>query len=467
MLLSSPVYFVFLAVVFFLYWPVARLRGLALGTLVLANLFFYAKWSLVYLALVPVAASIDFLIGLGLGREERPDVRKLLVAASVALNVGLIASLKYVPFVLETWAWGTGRTAPEWHWTLPLGLSFYAFQALTYTLDIYRRDAQPTRNWLAHLAAVTFFPTTLAGPIAVVPKLLDQFQRVGALLAPAEGGRALFLIGLGLTKKLLIADFLAENLVNRVFDFPKLYSGFEVLVGVYAYAWQLYYDFSGYTDVALGSALLLGLKLPPNFNQPYAAENIGDFWKRWHMSLSSWLQNYLYFSLPGARSKVLPYVNLTVTMAIGGLWHGAAWTFVVWGLLHGVALAVTRWWQAQRGRRRPNPHPALRTLRVLGTFHFVAFAWVFFRAESLGTARDILAQIASLTVSTANIPADFALLLIFCAAVHFVPKSWYERVLAVYAEAPFYVQASAMALLILAIRYVAQTGVAPFVYQRF
>src|SRR5207302_4962355 len=180
-----------------------------------------------------------------------------------------------------------------------------------------------------------------------------------------DGGRALFLIGLGLVKKLLIADYLAESLINRVFDLPKLYSGFEVLVGVYAYAFQLYYDFSGYTDIALGSALLLGIRLPVNFNRPYAAENIADFWRRWHISLSNWLRDYLYFSLPGLRSpwKIFTYMNLVITMAIGGLWHGANWTFLIWGLIHGVGLGFTRWLQVLRGNVKPSSNPALRLAR--------------------------------------------------------------------------------------------------------
>src|SRR5205823_11131871 len=172
-------------------------------------------------------------------------------------------------------------------------------------------------------------------------------------LDPADGGRALFLIGLGLVKKLMIADYLAGNLVGRVFDFPNLYTASEVLIGVYSYALQIYFDFSGYTDIAIGSALLLGIKLPPNFDMPYAASSVADLWRRWHISFSNWLRDYLYFSLPGMRSrwKIFAYTNLVITMVLGGLWHGVSWTFAIWGLLHGVALAVTRAWQTWRGRR--------------------------------------------------------------------------------------------------------------------
>ena len=348
MLLSSSTYFVFLIAVFLLYWPVSRVRTLTLAVVLFANYFFYAKWDLFYLALIPAVSSCDYVFGLGLQYSQRPFVRRLLVTASIVMNIGMLASVKYMPFFLENWSAVTGRPTPEWHWTLPISLSFYVFQALTYTIDLYRHDAKGTRSYLAHLAAVSFFPTILAGPITRVSTLIDQFEKPKTLEASA-GGRALFLIGMGLMKKLLIADFLGANLVNRVFDFPNLYSGAETLVAVYAYAFQIYYDFSGYTDIAIGSAMLLGIRLPQNFNAPYAAENVADFWRRWHITFSNWLRDYLYFSLPGKRSKVMPYFNLIITMVIGGLWHGASWTFVMWGALHGVGLAAVRLWQLKTG----------------------------------------------------------------------------------------------------------------------
>jgi len=240
----------------------------------------------------------DFLIGRLLAQTESAIVRRLLVAASVAINIGLIIACRYVPFF-------TGRG-----WVLPLSLSFYAFQALTYTIDIYRGHAKPSANYFAYFASVSFFPTLLAGSITRVADLLPQWAKRKEILSPEEGSRALFLIGMGLMKKFLIADYLATNLINRVFDLPALYSGGDVLVAVYGYAFQLYYDISGYTDIAIGSALLLGIKLPPNFNAPYRAENIADFWCRWHISLSNWLRDYLFFSLPGKRTKWAPYVSL-------------------------------------------------------------------------------------------------------------------------------------------------------------
>jgi alginate O-acetyltransferase complex protein AlgI len=464
LLLSSSTYFIFLVAVFALYWPVSRVRRLTLAIVLLANYLFYAKWDLAYLALIPAASTCDYLFGLGLQNSKSPLVRRTLVMASILLNIGLLATLKYMPFFLQNWANVTGRPTPEWHWTLPLSLSFYVFQALTYTIDLYRRDAKGTKSYLAHLASVSFFPTALAGPITRVSSLIDQFEKPKKL-DPADGGRALFLIGLGLMKKLLIADFLAANLVNRVFDFPNLYSGTETLIAVYAYALQIYYDFSGYTDIALGSALLLGIRLPPNFNQPYAAENLADFWRRWHISFSSWLRDYLYFSLPGKRSKVLPYLNLIITMVIGGLWHGANWNFVIWGALHGIGLATVRLWQAQKGTAKAEG--VWRFVNIIATFHFVTFAWIFFRASTLDNAREILSRIASLTVSAANVSASLALILILGALAHYVPRKWYDVSVNLFVRAPFFAQALALAALVIGLQYVVQTGATPFIYNKF
>ena len=359
------------------------------------------------------------------------------------------------------------QLGPAREWILPLALSFYAFQALTYTLDLYRRDAKGTSSYLAHLTAVSFFPTALAGPITRVSDLLVQFAKA-PVLAPSEGGRALFLIGLGLVKKLLIADCLGDNLVNRIFDLPRLYSGFEVLVGVYAYALELYYDFSGYTDIAIGSALLFGIKLPPNFDMPYAAANIVDFWRRWHISFSNWLRDYLYFSLPGLRSrwKIFAYLNLTITMVLGGLWHGVSWNFAIWGLLHGLALAVTRAWQTWRGRR-PAPAAWSRVLGAFFTVQFVCLTWIFFRAPDLDGAFSILGRIGSLTFATDNITPMLAGVMMLATLGHYFPKRWFLRAQELYSAVPFYAQAAAMALVVAAIESLMGRGAAPFVYSRF
>ncbi len=467
MLLNSPEFFWFLALVFFGYWLVWRVRLAGLLLIVAANYFFYATWGWIYLLLIPAASSIDFLIGSGLHASHNQAVRKWLVSASVVLNVALIAICKYVPFFSQTVSQVSAGRIHVASWTFSLGLSFYAFQAMTYTLDIYRGDAEPAKSYWEYLAYVGFFPTTLAGPITRVAELLKQWHKPNRVIGGPEGGRALFLIAIGLCKKFLIADYLAGNLVNRVFDLPTLYSGGEVLVAVYAYAFQLYYDFSGYTDMAMGAALLLGIKLPGNFNRPYQAENIADFWRRWHITFSNWLRDYLYFSLPGKRSKVMPYLNLIITFTIGGLWHGASWTFVIWGLLHGIGLAVVRLRQALTGNRKLSAAWPFRAMRILVTFHFVTLTWIFFRSADLHTAWKILAQIGSLHWAFDNVSAPFATVLATAVLLHFTPKLWYQQAEKLFSASPALVQAMALVALFLAIQYVGATGTTPFIYSRF
>ncbi len=264
-----------------------------------------------------------------------------------------------------------------------------------------------------------------------------------------------------------MADFLAENLVNRVFDTPKLYSGGEVLLAVYAYSLQLYFDFSGYTDIARGTAQLLGIRLPINFDRPYLSANLTEFWRRWHLSFSNWLRDYLFFNLPGGRTRIMPYVNLVITMVLGGLWHGMTWNFAIWGLLHGVALAATRGWWAWRGRPRQPVNPWRRGLAIFGTYQFVCLTWIFFRAGSVATAFDILGRIASLSLGFENITPLFAAALLLAAATFFVPKPWYAFAMERFAVSPFYVHAAALVLVAAALRYFGAGGSAPFVYSRF
>jgi alginate O-acetyltransferase complex protein AlgI len=454
MLPTTPEYYCFLVVVFLCFWLLRRSRIASLTMICAANLFFFAHAALLYLLLIPAAATVDFFLGQALGRLRRVAVRRLLVSGSIVMNVSLIALTKYVSGI-----------------ALPLSLSFYAFQALTYTIDIYRNDSRPAASYLQYLASVSFFPTVLAGPITRVSSVIAQWNRPDAILTGEEGSRALFLIGLGLFKKFMIADYLGSNLVNRVFDLPTLYSGGDVLVAVYAYAFQLYYDFSGYSDIAVGAGLLLGIRLPVNFNAPYRALNITDFWNRWHITFSKWLREYLYFSLPGPRTKFMPYLNLIITMAVGGLWHGLGWTFLIWGLLHGTALAAFRFWQLLRkGRVAGRSSPAGRLGAGLLTFHFVLFAWIFFRAANLDAVMKILGQIASLRpghISIDNASPAFLLVLLAGAASHFIPKNWYDVSVIGFSRTPAILQAAALTLLVVGIRYVGATGASPFIYSKF
>ena len=281
--------------------------------------------------------------------REKKTQRLALVSVSVILNVGLLALTKLIPVVL----------GELYRWVFPLSLSFYCFQSMTYTIDLYRGTRPGTKNYLTHLASTSLFTVIVAGPINRVSDLIKQLQQPFNLTS-TQGGRAFLLIASGLAKKLLIADFLSNNVANRIFDTPTLYSGAEVLVGIYAYALQIYFDFSGYTDIAMGLCLLLGLTVPDNFNRPYQSLNLADFWRRWHITFSNWLRDYVYFSLPNAaRWKGAGYLYPIIVFLLGGLWHGIGWPFVLWGLLHGIGLTLLRTFQTFRpknpGQASSNP----------------------------------------------------------------------------------------------------------------
>ena len=452
---GSGAYFLFVAAVFFLYWANSKSALWRIAAILIADYIFCARFGLFYVVLLPVCSSLDFAVGLGLMRSKSPGLRRALVTASVVLNLALLASTRHMGLLLTSW-----------NWIFPLGLSFYVFQSLTYTIDLYRRDGEGTTSLLAHLSAAAFFPTLQAGPITRLTELIPQFAK-RPLLSREDGGRAFYLIGMGLLKKALIADYLAENLVNRVFDTPNLYSGAEALLAVYAYSLQLYFDFSGYTDIARGTALLFGIRLPINFDRPYLASNLTDFWRRWHISFSNWLRDYLYFSLPGKRTAYMPYIGLVITMALGGLWHGVTWNFAVWGLLHGLMLAAVRGWWAWRGRSRTPAGAWRRAVAVFGTYQFVCFTWIFFRAGSMADAMALLARIGSLTIGLENVTLPFTAVLLGAAALLFVSKQWYDRAADSFARSPFYVHAAALAGVAVAIQYLGGQAGAPFVYSRF
>lgn len=457
MLPLSPAFFAFTASVALLYWFCYRWKTARLLVLLAANFFFLARFAWFYPVLLLAAASVDFLVGLGLQDAPRSDKRRRqgLVTISVLLNLGLLMATKVMPLALV----GTYR------WVFPLSLSFYCFQSLTYTIDLYRGTKEGTRSYLAHLTAASLYTVIVAGPINRVSDLIRQMQQPFSL-TQTQGGRAFLLIAAGLVKKLLIADFLSENVVNRVFDTPTLYSGVETLIGVYGYALQIYFDFSGYTDIAMGAGLLLGLTLPDNFNRPYWAVSIADFWRRWHITFSNWLRDYVYFSLPSARKwKGANYVNPMVVMLLGGLWHGIGWSFVVWGLLHGTALAILRVFQQWRGKRTPTAWG--KAVSVFFTFQFVCLTWVFFRAPDIPTALAVLQRIGSMTFTVDNINWTMAGVLAAGVAAHAIPVKWFERTAEVFGRAPFVLQGAALACVVLLIEFMSGRGSTSFVYSNF
>jgi D-alanyl-lipoteichoic acid acyltransferase DltB (MBOAT superfamily) len=404
---NSFQYAVFLPLVLLIYWRLKH-RGQNV-LLLLASYAFYAFWDPRFLLLMAFSTITDFTVGRVLDHTEDEGRRRLYFGLSLVVNLGILGFFKYFNFFIGSAAdllerLGFQSNVPTLRVLLPVGISFYTFHGISYTFDVFRRHIEPTRDLLTFAVFVSFFPQLVAGPIGRAHLQLPQFEHPRRRPDRDQVMTAVFLILQGLVKKIVIADALAPY-VNRAFASPLSAGWVDLLVGAYAFALQIYGDFSGYSDVARGSARLLGVELPRNFNQPYLARNITEFWQRWHISLSTWLRDYLYVPLGGNRgSKVRTYRNLFLTMLIGGLWHGAAWTFVVWGAYHGALLVAHRALARQ-------PQPASSRFRLqdiapaIGTFHLVCIGWVIFRASSIGVAGDILHGIFTLRSGPVNFDA--------------------------------------------------------------
>lgn len=473
MLFTNGTYFIFLIAVFFAFWLTKPKWRIAL--LLLANYCFYSLAGVKALALLLALSTIDFTIAKFIATSEAQRKRKLLLLLSIIADVGTLCFFKYANFFLASsisalHLVGYKITLPQLNFIVPLGLSFFIFQSLSYVIDVYRRTTEPAKNYWQYLTFVSFFPTIVAGPITRARQLLPQLK-FNLPLTAEQGGQTLFLIAMGLIKKIAVADYLRANFVDRVFDFPERYSALEVLTAIYGYAIQIYADFSGYSDIAIGSALLLGIMLPLNFDAPYRAVSLPEFWRRWHITLSTWLRDYVFFSLTALnkRSATLMYAGLIITMLLGGLWHGAAWTFVSWGLLHGVGLAGYRGFEALRKRfswHRSNTN-LFAMIGVFLTFHFVCFTWVFFRAETLTQALAMLRSLASMTANTANLPAPIIVITISGFALQWLPYIWWEQLQKGFVYLPAPAQAILLAAVAIGLYFVASSDVVPFIYANF
>jgi alginate O-acetyltransferase complex protein AlgI len=482
LLFNTLAYAEFFGVVFVVSWLLARFQKLRVTFLLLASYFFYTNFyrgtEQLLVLLIVASSTADWLLGNAIAHARSPSRRKLWLAGTVVLNLGVLAVFKYFDFGIEsarTALAALGFHPPEvaLRVALPIGISFFTFESMSYVMDVYRGDIEPHPSYLEYLTFVAFFPHLVAGPIVRPRDLLPQLARP-ARFDPAEGSEALFLVAVGLVKKVAIGDYLATNLVDRVFDAPLRFSALECYAAVLGYAVQIYCDFSGYTDIAIGSALLLGVRFPKNFNAPYKAQNVADFWRRWHISLSTWLRDYLYVPLGGNRKgPVRTYLNLMLTMLLGGLWHGANWTFVAWGGLHGGALAVTRFFENRRGNRGLVVAPrsvgdwVWKATKVFATFHFVLLTWVLFRAESFGHAWAFLGRMLTLTTFHPNLDARVVGVLGVGVASHYVPERWYEAARLRFATLPAPAQAVALFGAALVVRKMASAEAVPFVYFQF
>lgn len=451
MLFDSPEYFYFFVVALLLYWSL-RDRGLArtLVTFVLSCIFYMAA-SPRFIVLMLGSTFLDSIIGRKISASEDDKVRKRWLTLSITANLLLLGTFKYWNFFATTTEdvaslLGNPIEHPLLRIALPPGISFYTFESMSYVIDIYRRKHPPARRFLDLAFFISFFPKLVMGPIVRPGELLPQLEKRPSL-TKAGVGRGLFLIGLGLVKKLVFSDYLAMNLVNRVFADPDRYSGSEVVIALYAFTLQMYCDFSGYTDVARGSAKLMGIELPENFDRPYQATNIADFWRRWHMTLSTWLRDYLYYPLGGSKvGGKRAYFNLFITMFLIGLWHRASWTFVVYGALQGTAMCVHRYLVKTRGKRDPNTEPVhMRVLKVIGMLQFVVFSRILFRADGMENAGEIVARIVSGTVSTAQISKELWILIVLGFAFHYTPRSLIQKIEARFVAASPFVQTLVLA----------------------
>jgi D-alanyl-lipoteichoic acid acyltransferase DltB (MBOAT superfamily) len=398
---TSAVYGLFLALVFAVHWLLRPQRRARFLWLLAASYVFYGSWNAKYLLLIAASTVLDWALGLALAAVPSDTAagvrsRKRLVALSVTVNLLFLGVFKYFNFfrdsVLEAaQQLGLDVSLPLLDVLLPAGISFYTFQSIAYIVDVYRGHIAPCRSLLEYALFIAFFPQLVAGPILRAPAFLPQLAR-DPTLARDEFAYGVWRICKGLGKKVLIADVLAVELVQRCYAPGSTVHGAEAWLAMYAFALQVYGDFSGYSDIAIGSARLFGFKIPENFDAPYHARSIQDFWRRWHISLSFWLRDYLYVPLGGNRKGAArTYVNLTLTMVLSGLWHGAGWHFVVWGFAHGVMLSVNRWWSKHGLPWLPGA--AGRVAAVLLTFHLVALALVMFRAPTLRDALDVYARL--------------------------------------------------------------------------
>lgn len=481
MIFSSGVFLWFFAGFIIIYSLLKKLNTPRIIFVTLFSYYFYYKSSGTYFFLLAVVTVSDFLIAHFMERTVRQGARKALVALSLLINLGLLCYFKYTNFFGEVIASITGGTFSALDIFLPVGISFFTFQSLSYTIDVYRRQITPLTSLLDYAFYVSFFPPLVAGPIIRAKDFIPQIRKP-LCVTKEMFGQAVFFILCGLFKKAIISDYIGVNFVERIFANPTLYSGVENLMGVYGYALQIYCDFSGYSDMAIGVALLLGFHVNKNFDSPYKSASITEFWRRWHISLSSWLRDYLYISLGGNRKgKFRQYLNLIITMFLGGLWHGASWNFIVWGMFHGVALALHKGsmmlhsgFHAGGEVGQPGSHAAhiRRVFGVIITFHFVCFCWIFFRNASFSGSMDMINQIATnfqpqLFVQLIEGYWRVFALMLLGFLLHFAPVKWETAFANRVIGLPLLGKVVLMVALIYLVIQVKSSEIQPFIYFQF
>ena len=473
MIFNSLTFVVFFALVLLLHrlplpWTAKKVN------LLLASYLFYAAWNPPFVILLWISTAVDWIAARRVHEAVTVSRRRAWLVVSLAVNLGFLAFFKYGEFLLQNWqalmaSVGVEYVPPAWNIILPVGISFYTFQTMAYTLDIYLRRAKPLDSLLDFSLFVTFFPQLVAGPIVRPGQLVPQFARP-VLATRDQLLWGLALVVLGMFMKVVIADSGLAASADAVFGADKPVGFADAWLGTLAFSGQIFCDFAGYSTIAIGVALCLGFALPDNFNMPYAAIGFSDFWRRWHISLSTWLRDYLYIPLGGNRgTEARTYVNLMLTMLLGGLWHGASWTFVVWGALHGTYLAAERWVRGRTGVQGDPAGAVHRLALALTTYLLVNITWVFFRAENFEGAARVLAGMAGLAAEPVAVLPTVFMVKVAVIVAGMVTIQWLmrrRRLEDVVARAPWWLTGIVVAAMLFAV-ITSQGSGAAFIYFQF
>ena len=468
MLFPTVEFALFFALVFPLAWLLNRANGAKKLFLTAVSYLFYSFWDWRFIFLLLFSSVFNFAFGLLIGALRQPRGRKAAISIAVAGNLALLGYFKYYDFLSANLAallarFGLHADFGSTGLALPIAISFLTFHGLSYVIDVYRGVLKPSRSLIDLMLYIAFFPHLVAGPIVRARDFLAQLAKPSDPARIALGQSMLLILG-GLVKKVVIASHISTRFVDPVFINPPDFGSLDLVLAMYAYAIVIYCDFSAYTDIAIGVANLLGYQFPQNFNQPYRAQSLQDFWRRWHMTLSSWLRDYLYVPLGGNRfGALLTYRNLLLTMGLGGLWHGAGMQFIVWGLIHGAGLGIER----LLGVGGAANSASLRALRWFITFNIVCVAWIFFRSQSFDAAIDYFCAITANAPAPATISLFVAALMALGFATQFLPEGLFTRVERAYERAPLAAQIAVPALVIWIISALAPAGVPPFIYFQF
>ncbi|OFX69207.1 MAG: alginate O-acetyltransferase [Bacteroidetes bacterium GWE2_29_8] len=463
-------FFLFIFCVFLLFYTIIhKHKTLQICYIILFSFYFYYKSSGIYFILLFLTASSDFLLANLIYKSTSLKYKRLFLTLSLLINLSLLGYFKYTNFFIKIFNDFAINDVGTLSIILPVGISFFIFQSLSYTIDIYRGKIIPVISYFDFLFFISFFPQLVAGPIVRASDFIPQIRK-NIVIKDFEISRAIFLIISGLVKKAIISDYISINFVDRIFDNPLLYSGFENLMAVYAYALQIYCDFSGYSDMAIGIALLMGFNLSINFNSPYQSSSITEFWRRWHISLSTWLKDYLYISMGGNRKgKIRQYFNLLITMLLGGLWHGASWKFVIWGGIHGIVLIIEKIFNRYIVFKQ---NIFTKTIGVIITFHIVCLCWIFFRASDYNTSLNVITQIAynfdyKIINDVLSGYKNVFILCLFGYFLHFIPEHYELKTIKLLNKTNTIVQAFILAIIIWIVIQVKSAEILPYIYFQF